>query len=69
MTIGPLVVGKKAAQYGYRAYGLPGAVVAGAVGVIGVLAAQRGVDALVTGEAAEREEEPDGTKILIEPGE
>jgi hypothetical protein len=33
--VGPLVAGKKAAEYGYKRYGLPGAVVAGAGAAVG----------------------------------
>jgi chromate transport protein ChrA len=33
--VGPLVAGKKAAKYGYKRYGIPGAVVAGTGAVVG----------------------------------
>lgn len=32
--VGPLIAGKKAAEYGYKRYGLPGAVVTGAGAVV-----------------------------------
>lgn len=33
--VGPLVTGKKAAEFGYKRYGLPGAIVAGAGVAVG----------------------------------
>ncbi|RRJ34225.1 hypothetical protein [Halocatena pleomorpha] len=33
--VGPLVAGKKAAEFGYKRYGLPGAIVAGVSVAIG----------------------------------
>ncbi|XVH33608.1 hypothetical protein ACNS7O_16965 (plasmid) [Haloferacaceae archaeon DSL9] len=48
--IGPLTVGKKAAEYGFKSYGVPGAVVAGAGGVAGTIAVKKGVEALVDAE-------------------
>lgn len=35
---GPLTVGKKAASWGYRKYGVPGAVATGIAGVAGYVA-------------------------------
>lgn len=43
MLLGPLTVGKKAAAWGYRKYGLPGAVIAGAVGIGGYLAVRSAI--------------------------
>lgn len=45
--IGSLTVGKKAAKYGYKAYGVPGAAIAGAGGAIGVAVAKKGAEAVV----------------------
>lgn len=42
--IGAITVGKKAAKYGYRKYGVPGAVVAGAGGVAAVVAVRNVVE-------------------------
>lgn len=36
--LGPLTVGKKAASWGYRKYGVPGAVATGVAGVAGYVA-------------------------------
>lgn len=33
--VGPLAAGKKAAEFGYKRYGLPGAVVAGTSAAVG----------------------------------
>ncbi|MFB9806527.1 hypothetical protein ACFFQF_15220 [Haladaptatus pallidirubidus] len=41
--IGPFTVGKKAAKFGYKRYGIPGAVVAGGTGAVGYLAVKRAV--------------------------
>jgi hypothetical protein len=43
MLFGPLTVGKKAASWGYKKYGLPGAVATGALGVAGYVAARKAV--------------------------
>ena len=40
--IGALTVGKKAAKFGYKKYGVPGAVLAGAGGVVGIVVAKKG---------------------------
>lgn len=45
--IGSLTVGKKAAKYGYKAYGVPGAAIAGAGGAIGVAVAKKGLQSAV----------------------
>lgn len=39
--LGPITVGKKAASWGYKRYGVPGAVATGTVGVAGYLAARK----------------------------
>lgn len=39
--LGPMTVGKKAASWGYKKYGVPGAVATGAVGVAGYVAVRR----------------------------
>lgn len=44
--IGPLAAGKKAAEFGYRVYGVPGAVIAGAGGVASVVVAKKGIEAI-----------------------
>ena len=49
MLIGPLTVGKKAASWGYRKYGLPGAIVAAVVGVWGYLTVRSAVRKVVRG--------------------
>lgn len=41
--IGPLSVGKKAAKFGYKRYGIPGAVMAGGAGAVGYVAVRRAV--------------------------
>lgn len=40
--IGALTVGKKAAKFGYKKYGVPGAILAGAGGVAGLVVAKKG---------------------------
>jgi hypothetical protein len=49
--IGSLTVGKKAAKYGYKAYGVPGAAIAGAGGAVGVAVAKKGIQAAVETDA------------------
>ena len=44
---GPLTVGKKAAKFGYKRYGIPGAVAAGSTGVLGYLVVRRAVKSVV----------------------
>lgn len=39
--LGPLTIGRKAASWGYRKYGVPGAVATGAAGVAGYVAVRR----------------------------
>jgi hypothetical protein len=41
--LGPLTIGKKAAKFGYKRYGIPGAVMAGGAGAIGYVAVRRAV--------------------------
>lgn len=50
MLFGPLTVGKKAAAWGYRKYGLPGALAAGVVGVAGYLAVRSTIRDALRGE-------------------
>lgn len=50
--IGALTVGKKAAKFGYKKYGVPGAVLAGAGGIAGLVVAKKGLKRL-TQSAAE----------------
>ena len=42
--IGPLAAGKKGAELGYKVYGVPGAVAAGAGGAAGMLVAKKGLE-------------------------
>jgi hypothetical protein len=49
--IGSLTVGKKAAKYGYKAYGVPGAAIAGAGGAVGVAVAKKAIQAAVETDA------------------
>ncbi|WP_328517182.1 hypothetical protein [Haladaptatus caseinilyticus] len=46
---GPLTVGKKAAKFGYKRFGIPGAVVSGSAGLIGYIAVRRAVKSVVKG--------------------
>ncbi len=62
---GPLTVGKKAAEYGYKAYGVPGAVVAGAGGAAGVAVAKKGVEVTAKGDVRPADSE-EGTVIEVE---
>lgn len=39
--IGPLTIGRKAAKYGYKRYGVPGAIVAGLGGIGGYVFVKR----------------------------
>jgi hypothetical protein len=41
--IGPLSIGKKAAKFGYKRYGIPGAVMAGGAGAVGYVVVRRAV--------------------------
>ncbi|SIR12787.1 hypothetical protein SAMN05421858_1526 [Haladaptatus litoreus] len=50
--IGPFTVGKKAAKFGYKRYGIPGAVVAGGAGTVGYLAVKRAVKSVAKSEDA-----------------
>lgn len=59
--IGALSVGKKAAKYGYKAYGIPGAVIAGAGGAAGAVAAKKAATSLVNDEGVDDE----GTSIDV----
>lgn len=52
MLLGPLAIGKKAASWGYRKYGLPGAIAAGVVGVWGYLAVRSTVRNALRGDNA-----------------
>ncbi|ODR81645.1 hypothetical protein BG842_08650 [Haladaptatus sp. W1] len=45
--LGPLTIGKKAAKFGYKRYGIPGAVMAGSAGAVGYIAVRRAVKAAV----------------------
>ena len=54
--IGALSVGTKAAKYGYKAYGLPGAVLAGGAGAAGAVAAKKAASSLVNDEGVGDEE-------------
>jgi hypothetical protein len=47
--LGPLTVGRKAAKWGYRKYGLPGGTATGAAGVAGYVVAHRKVRRAVGG--------------------
>lgn len=49
--LGALSAGKKAATYGYKKYGVPGAVVAGTGGAVGIVVAKKGAKALVKSKA------------------
>ncbi|WP_435154099.1 hypothetical protein [Haladaptatus sp. DFWS20] len=51
--IGPLTIGKKAAKFGYKRYGIPGAVVAGGAGTVGYLAVKRAVKSAVKRESVD----------------
>lgn len=67
--IGPLAAGKKAAEFGYKVYGIPGAAVAGAGGAVGVVAAKKSAEALVDveGDATTNAiAEGEGTRIEVE---
>lgn len=52
--VGPLVAGKKAAEYGYKRYALPGAVVAGAGAAVGTAIGIKKLKAAVTTNNDER---------------
>jgi hypothetical protein len=41
----PLAVGKKAVRFGYKRYGVPGAIVAGGFVVVGYVAVRRAIEA------------------------
>lgn len=58
--IGALTAGKKAATYGYKKYGVPGAVVAGAGGAVGIVAAKKGVKAVARSAADDLDSDADG---------
>lgn len=45
--LGPLTAGKKAAELEYKAYGIPGAAVAGAGGAVGTAVVKKSVEAVV----------------------
>lgn len=49
--LGALSAGKKAATYGYKKYGVPGAVVAGTGGAVGIVVAKKGAKAIVESKA------------------
>lgn len=53
MMIGPLTIGKKAAKFGYKRYGIPGAVVAGGAGTVGYLVVRRAVKSAVKGKSVD----------------
>lgn len=63
--LGPLTAGKKAAEYGYKAYGVPGAVIAGAGGAAGVAVAKKGVEVAAEGEV-QPADPGEGTVIEVE---
>lgn len=63
--IGSLAAGKKAAEYGYKTYGVPGAVVAGAGSVAGVAVAKKGVEVAVEGNV-EPADQQEGATIEVE---
>lgn len=65
--IGPLAAGKKAAEFGYRVYGVPGAVIAGAGGVAGVVVAKKGIETVAEDAARDgTESAEEGTHIEVE---
>ena len=65
--IGSLTAGKKAAELGYKVYGVPGAAVAGAGGAVGMVVAKKGLKTVVETDAgAEMETIADeGTEIEV----
>lgn len=62
--IGPLAAGKKGAELGYRAYGVPGAVAAGAGGAAGMLVAKKGLEVAVEAETSSPAD-GEGTRIEV----
>jgi outer membrane lipoprotein SlyB len=66
--LGPLTAGKKAAELGYKVYGVPGAAVAGAGGAVGMVVAKKGVEAVVETESGAEVDTiaDEGTEIDIE---
>lgn len=67
--IGALAASKKAAKYGYKVYGVPGAVVAGAGGAAGVVAAKKGMETVVDVDAGAETDSiapEEGTEIEVE---
>ncbi|MCU4972580.1 hypothetical protein OB955_07485 [Halobacteria archaeon AArc-m2/3/4] len=62
--LGALSAGKKAATYGYKKYGVPGAVVASTGGAVGVVVAKKGAKAIVESKAkdATDDEESDDSE-------
>ncbi|WP_207592198.1 hypothetical protein [Halomontanus rarus] len=59
--LGALSAGKKAATYGYKKYGVPGAVVAGTGGAVGVVVAKKGAKALVKSKAEDVASDEEGS--------
>lgn len=62
--IGPLAAGKKGAELGYKVYGVPGAVAAGAGGAAGMLVAKKGLEVAVEAETSSVADE-EGTRIEV----
>lgn len=58
--IGAFTAGKKAAQYGYKKYGVKGAVVAGAGGAVGMIAAKKALRSAARSTAEEVVEDETG---------
>lgn len=53
----PFTVGKKASKFGYRKFGIPGAVVIGAVAVAGYFVARKKVKSALKGDASDADAE------------
>ncbi|MFC6905928.1 hypothetical protein [Halalkalicoccus tibetensis] len=62
--IGSLAAGKKGAELGYKVYGVPGAVAAGAGGAAGMLVAKKGLEVAVETESSSIADD-EGTRIEV----
>lgn len=64
--LGKYTVGKKALKFGYKRYGLPGAVASGGAALLGYLALKRALKSRVGGGNVESAIDPDAVKDVVD---
>ncbi|MFC4358565.1 hypothetical protein ACFO0N_11495 [Halobium salinum] len=64
--LGKYTVGKKALKFGYKRFGIPGAVASGGAALLGYLAVKRALNSRVRGGNAESAIDPDAVKRVVD---